>query len=264
MLIDLILLLILGVFFYSGFQRGFIYQIVRLGLLIAGYIAARALHPHLGFLMDGVAGDIPPEFRGLLTMIAIFLVVYLVGGMILGHVLRRFHSEHKVVGKMDRLAGGLLGVVKVGLVVYLLLCFGLALAPMVGADTTKTAKSSHALRFVRDHNLLYGETSVYFRGVRALMVVAKDPGKRAKLLEDPEVRGFLKVECQALLEDEELQARVREGDWPTLLRDPRILRIIRDPRFYAALDRMNLRDQPMPTPKKEGEEVETGWEHLLE
>ncbi len=238
MILDVFTLALLVYFFFSGFKRGFLYQVLRIALLVASWVAARTLRPTLIPFVRATSSDMPEEYMGLIAFVLLFGLIHVVGSFLLGAILKHFHRTSTVAGGLDKLAGGALGVVKVGLVIYLLLCIYLAVAPVFDKDTRAAAESSHVLGYVADNNILHGETSTYLKGLRNLSKVARDRDLRERLFEDPEVKNYLKGEGKALMDDETLRQAVEIGDWESLLQDERVQKIIRDPGFYKALEHL--------------------------
>lgn len=250
MLLDLALLALLLIAFVSGFRQGFVVQIVRLGVLVGAYLGARVVYADLAPLAGSISPEMPEPFRNLLAFAVVFAVLQIVGSLLVGLAVKRFHDTHPVAGGVDRLLGGLLGLVKSAGILYLLLCFGLALAPVLGAaDVHAAVQKSQVARFVAEHNLLHGEADVYLKGLKGLAAVVKDPEKRARLAADKDVQAYFEDEGRALAEDPKLAAALEAGDWATLLKDERVLKALQDPRFYRALARVEAGEvAPEPAP----------------
>ena len=240
MIIDIFCLALAAFFFATGFRRGFLFQIIRIAIMVGSWLAARALRPTILPLIRATSPEVPEECRALLAFVLLFGVIYLLASFLLSTALRHFHQNSTVAGGLDKLAGGALGVVKLGLVLYFTFCIYLALAPVFGKDTRSAVESSHVLGYVADNNILHGETGTYLKGLRNLSKVAGDRSLRERLFEDPEIKKYLDGDGQALMEDEALRRAVEIGDWDTLLYDERIQKIIRDPSFYKALERLEL------------------------
>ena len=238
MIIDLFSLALLGVFFITGFRRGFLYQIIRIAVVVGSWLAARALSPTVLPLVRATAPEVPEEFRGLLAFVLLFGAIYLIATLALGTLLRNFHEHNRVAGGLDKLAGGALGAVKIALVLYAVFCIYLAVAPVFGRDTRSASAGSHVLGFVAENNILHGEANTYLEGIRNLSKVARDRSLQERLFKDPEVKSYLKGDGKALMSDTDLRKTIEVGDWDTLLRDERVQKLIRDPRFYKALERL--------------------------
>jgi uncharacterized membrane protein required for colicin V production len=238
MIIDVFSLGLAVYFFFSGYRRGFLFQVIRIALMLGSWIAARALRPTLVPFITATSPEIPEEFRGLMAFVLLFGIIYLVATFLLSTALRHFHQNSTVAGGLDKLAGGALGVVKIGLVIYAIFCIYLAVAPIFDKDTRSAVENSHVLGYVADNNILHGETSTYLKGLRNLSKVARDRELRERLLDDPEIKSYLKGDGKALMDDEALRQAIEIGDWDSLLTDERIQKIIRNPGFYKALERL--------------------------
>jgi uncharacterized membrane protein required for colicin V production len=247
MLLDLGLLVVLLIAFVSGFRLGFVVQIVRLGVLVGSYVGARVVYIDVAPLFRPLVPGLAEPFRNLLAFAAVFLALYTVASLLVGLAVKRFHDTHPVAGGVDRLLGGFLGLVKSGGMLYLTLCFALALAPVLSlGDVEPQIRKSRVAGFVADHNLLHGEIDVYVHGLKALAAAAGDPEKLDRLLADDDVRAVLQADGAPLTDDPRLRKALEQGDWTTLLRDARVLKALQDPRLYGALERLEGPDPATP------------------
>jgi uncharacterized membrane protein required for colicin V production len=242
MIFDLIVLAFFAVFIISGMRKGFLYQLVRLALLVVAWFAARWVYPSVAPVLRHVS-DMPPEFQGLLAFVLTFLGLFLLGTILAATFLARWHDSHPVAGALDRVAGGVLGGAKFAALAYIAMCFGLALGPAFGRTYQDGAEGSLVLRWVSAHNALYQEAGVYLRGTRHLMESLADPEKAAALAEDPEIRAFLKGSDGDALRSVDVKAAVQAGDWGALLSDPRVQQMFANPQFYRALERVAAQEK---------------------
>jgi|GEM_PF-6913312 len=253
MLLDLGLLVVLVIAFIAGFRLGFVVQIVRLGVLVGAFLGARVVSPTLAPLARSLAPTMAEPYRNLVAFLVVFVVLQVVGSLLVGLAVKRFHDTHPVAGGVDRVLGGLLGFVKSAGILYLLLCFVLALAPVLNLGEAETLiHRSQVATFVSAHNLLNGEADVYLHGLKGLAAVVKDPEKRAKLLEDPALQAYFASDGKAFTEDPKLTKALESGDWATLLGDERVLKALQDPRFYGALERLEGRSDDATPPGADG------------
>jgi uncharacterized membrane protein required for colicin V production len=251
MILDLSLLVVLLLAFISGFRLGFVVQIVRLGVLVGSYLGARVLYPALAPLERAFLPQLAEPLRDLLAFAAVFLSLYGIASLLVGLAVKRFHDTHPVAGGVDRVLGGLLGLLKSAGVLYLALCFALALAPMLNLrDVEPQIQKSQVAGFVSRHNLLHEQLGVYLNGLNGLAAVINDPDKRAGLMADKELQIYFALEGNTVEDDPKLMRAFEKGDWATLLKDPRILRALQDPHLYQALER--LEGSPVKTPGASG------------
>jgi uncharacterized membrane protein required for colicin V production len=239
MVFDLVVVGLFVMFIFGGWRKGFLYQLVRVAILIGAWFAARAFYPAVTPVVAKVS-DMPQEFHGLLAFVALFLGLFLLGTILAGTFLARWHEHHPVAG--TRLAGGALGGAKFAVLAYAAICFGLALGPAFGRTFDEKTQESRVLRWVNAHNALYEEAGVYLRGVAHLGDVLKDPDRTAKLAEDPEIRAFLRGPDGDTLRSADVKIAVQQGNWTGLLADERVRKLISNPQFYRALERIAQED----------------------
>lgn len=126
--IDLLGLLVLSIFFLMGLVKGFIREV----LIFAGIIVSFFLALHLmGFAASWVEKwiVIPATIALLVGFIAVFLGL-IVLFHILGYVLHRI-VRASPLSIFDRLGGGLLGILKAGLIIFVIILL-LSLVPFQG------------------------------------------------------------------------------------------------------------------------------------
>lgn len=116
--LDLILLVILLFFAYNGFKRGFIDQTsTLLGLLAALFAAVRQYEYFTQFLEKYF--DLSPSLMQFISFAVIFIVVNIVIH-VLGITLKKI-VDAIFLQPVDRAAGFVLGLVKAGIIIYLLI-----------------------------------------------------------------------------------------------------------------------------------------------
>lgn len=116
--LDLILLIVILFFAYNGFRRGFIDQISTLfGLLAALFVAVRQYEYFTQFL-EGYF-DLSPSLIQFISFAVIFIVVNIVIH-VLGITLKNI-VDAIFLQPVDRVAGFLLGIIKAGIIIYLLI-----------------------------------------------------------------------------------------------------------------------------------------------
>ena len=121
---DILILIILGFFTFSGFRNGFIKEAARIVGMVGGFFAAHNFHDDLmPFLEVHIANP------NILT-VASYLVVFCITLVIintLAMVLQKFF-ELILLGWLNRLLGTLLGLIK-GILMVSIIIFILEIAP---------------------------------------------------------------------------------------------------------------------------------------
>lgn len=114
--LDILILIILGFTLIRGLFRGFIGEISSIAGLIAGFFLANNYHAMLLPLTESILPD-----RGIAQLISYILVFCtgLVGVLMIAAVLRHL-LKIVLLGGVDRFAGGVIGLLKGGLVCILL------------------------------------------------------------------------------------------------------------------------------------------------
>ncbi len=219
--LDLAVLGLLLLFAVAGAFTGALRQLVKLGAVVAGWLAAR----HLAPLLSGpVLGARPGAWqRGLLAAVCFVAVVLLVG--LLGRaVARRLQGPDGRPGPVDRAAGALLGGVKAGLAAWVLLsALALARGPVVVGSLRLDLRGSDFGALAARHNLLEAAVPRQARLLERLLQAARDPASRQRLrlggaearrlLDDPRVKALMERpagegtrEAEEVLSDPELKA----------------------------------------------------------
>ncbi|MCK5942365.1 MAG: CvpA family protein [Planctomycetes bacterium] len=153
--IDKTALGVLVVFFVLGLFKGFIWQVSRIGILVAAYfVAGRFGHDVAGLLgsapperLAGEAGVAPEAATGETTLYIAYCVLFvavLIVLSLLAMLLKKL-ADKAGLGFFDRLGGGVLGVATGALVVL----FGVFVVRMFfpQSELAQAAEGSHSLRF---------------------------------------------------------------------------------------------------------------------
>lgn len=114
--LDILILVILGFTLIRGIFRGFIGEISSIAGLIAGFFLANKHHTMLLPLVESIFPD--PGIAQMLSYALVFCTG-LVGVLTIAALLRHM-LKIALLGGVDRLAGGLIGLLKGGLVCVLL------------------------------------------------------------------------------------------------------------------------------------------------
>lgn len=124
--IDVMILIIIGVFLLKGLLRGLMKELCSLVGLVVGALLAFRFH---GPLAEGMvaAFRLPASICVVLAFLAIFLLTLLVFGLI-GMLLSKY-VKLLYVGGLNRVAGGIFGLVQ-GMLILSVVMFGLSVSPL--------------------------------------------------------------------------------------------------------------------------------------
>jgi membrane protein required for colicin V production len=133
--LDLLLVLILAMALFKGFQRGFIIEVAALMALVGGIWIAARHGGRLGTLV-GLEED-QQAIAFLLTFLAVLLVVHLVARLLTTLI------DLALLGLPNKLAGAVFGVVRTAFVLSVMLNILLALSS--GSMPSEDAREGSAL-----------------------------------------------------------------------------------------------------------------------
>ena len=121
---DILILIILGFFTFSGFRNGFIKEAARIVGMVGGFFAAHNFHDDLlPFLEVHIAN---PNILTVVSYLAVFCITLVIINT-LAMVLQKFF-ELILLGWLNRLLGTLLGLIK-GILMVSIIIFILEIAP---------------------------------------------------------------------------------------------------------------------------------------
>ncbi len=124
--VDVLILIIIGVFLLKGLLRGLMKELCSLVGLIVGSLLAFRFHGPLAEAMVS-AFRLPASVCVVLAFLAIFLLTLLVFGLI-GMLLSKY-VKLLYVGGLNRVAGGIFGLVQ-GVLLLAVVLFGLSVSPL--------------------------------------------------------------------------------------------------------------------------------------
>ncbi|MGI9526911.1 MAG: CvpA family protein [Weeksellaceae bacterium] len=138
-ILDILLLLPLLYGFYSGYSKGLISQFTGLVGIVVAFLFGVKLSSYIGaYLLE--QGIVNPAWSGIVgfvvTMMGIFLALKLAGNIV------RRTSKFIGLGFIEKLAGGVLGSIKYGLIVMILLVFFVKLNQVLEIVPQGTLKES--------------------------------------------------------------------------------------------------------------------------
>ena len=146
--IDIFLIIAIGASLVYGLYKGLIYQIASLGGVILGVVACRLFATQFGeTLMGWFPGAISTAtVATVIAAIVIYLVVYFSVGIIASVAHRMSHAL--MVGWLDHLLGGVLGVLKWMLLLSILLNIWHMISPQSQVFTSSTLMDGQLFDFV--------------------------------------------------------------------------------------------------------------------
>ena len=121
---DILILIILGFFTFSGFKNGFIKEATRIVGMVGGFFAAHKFHDDLMPFLEIYI--LNPNILTVVSYLGVFCITLIIIN-ILAMVLQKFF-ELILLGWLNRLLGTLLGLIK-GMFVVSIIIFILEIAP---------------------------------------------------------------------------------------------------------------------------------------
>lgn len=139
--VDLVIVVALVAGFGWSFRRGFIMEVVYFMAFMVGLFLAFLFYPYLLPLLEGMAS---PSVR---TTVA-FGVVFVLGALLVAAIGMLIHNMiHEInLGSLDRLLGGIFGLVKVAVIISVLVVMVTGLE----AGQTREAENVEAPSYIRD------------------------------------------------------------------------------------------------------------------
>ena len=110
---DILLLILLAVGFINGLFSGAIKQLISFAAFVMGFVVACLYYQQLAEVLDGVLSM--PSLCQVVAFVVIWLVV-LIFVRLVGSLISSFFNAIPVVGLVNRLLGGILGMAKYALV----------------------------------------------------------------------------------------------------------------------------------------------------
>lgn len=231
MSLDLAVLALLTVAALLGAATGALRQLVSLGAVALGVLAARAWTDDVA---AGLSRSLQPGAR-LVAPLLLFLGVFALASLAGALVLRVTGVARVVRGPSDRGVGAILGGVKGFLVAWALLS-ALALAgDSAPARVLRWSRGSDALALAREHNLVRRLRPDAAAAVERALEAARRVERAGGLARDPE--------SARLLADPRIRAlQAREG--ASGLDPGATARVLEDPQLRALVERLSGRGPP--------------------
>lgn len=110
-ILDIVAILILGLGAYQGYKKGLLVELISFFALIIGIISAfKLLHTGISFL-ETYFGDDLGTLLPYMSFIGIFFLVFFIIHL-LGKVIKA-SLDYTILGKLDSVAGGIFGLLKI-------------------------------------------------------------------------------------------------------------------------------------------------------
>ncbi len=142
---DILIVTILAFGLIRGIFRGLIRELSSIVGVLGGFYAAYTYYPHLANLMSAWISN--PAYLNISSYLVIFSIVVMVVGVLA--VVVKYLLNIAFLGWVDRICGGLFGVLKGGLVICVIFIVLTAFLPK-GAPLIKNATLSPAVATVSE------------------------------------------------------------------------------------------------------------------
>ena len=134
--IDISIIVLLGISVLYSLLRGFIKELFSLAAIIIGVFVASQFYQHLSnYLFRFIRNSIVTDIIG---FVIIFIVIAILVSFI-GRFVRRLLRKGKALTFIDRLAGGMLGILK-GVLILSLILIPINLFPSLGSEMMLKSK----------------------------------------------------------------------------------------------------------------------------
>ncbi len=235
MFIDISVLVLLALFSWLGYHKGFLRQIVGLVAIVAVYFLATpgaSIVRQVVFSSEGITFPGIEVASLVIAGVIIFVSTWLVGRLIIGALTTASESLEGI----DMAIGGALGFIKGILLLYITLCVMVyAESPIADAspELGEHMTTSYTVAGARRYNVLTTFHYTELDELRGAMVVAGDPEKveRNKAL----ARLMENEDFKSVVGDEKLIAAAKDRDYSTLLSDKRVLTLLSNEDFRKVL-----------------------------
>ena len=249
MTIDLVAVALLALAAASGSFSGALHQLVHLGGMGVGWLAAWNLGPPIA---RGLARWLPQTAARGAAGILLFLGFSILAAWLGHRLLATKRVSEALRSPPDRGLGALLGGAKAALAIWVALS-ALAIAGgrvSLGRFALDGAGSDLAALAHR-HNLLTTWSPVTSRALERLLSELRDPRERRRLAEDPGVRRLLSDPRMRTFLDGAPGGAQGTGDREELERARKALEVLDDPEVRALLERLAAEPgigSPAPVP----------------
>ena len=160
---DFVIIIILGIFIFNGFRKGFLREIAGLFGIIIAFILAVRLMDDFSVVISHYLG-LSPRVAVIVTAAAIFILV-IVAFILAAKILRKL-MELATLGWIDRVLGSSLGLLK-GVIIVSVLALILSLIP-AGQDFSRKQDESYLF------NPMKKAAPFMFNGIMKIVPAASD------------------------------------------------------------------------------------------
>ena len=146
-MIDILLLVLLGVGFVSGLISGAVKQVISLAAFVIGFVIACLYYQQLGELLGRAVPM--PTFCRVVAFLLLWVIVPIVAELA-SKLLTSLLDKLFVMGLLNRLLGGILGLAKYALVLGALIWF-FSSTKMIKEETMQESKLCKPLKAVPEY-----------------------------------------------------------------------------------------------------------------
>ena len=245
MAVDIICIALLLLFTASGYRNGAFLQAVHLGLIVGAFFLARWGAIYLGVPVAELL-DVAPRHGQPVALLGLWFASYVLFRLLLAGLIDRWRKSRLESGGPDRITGGILGLAKGLLLVYVVLAT-LLLANKAVARKAPSLwihyQASHAGAFVARYNVFDEVEDDGVQTLARLVRIASDPDRKQALKDNPEVRAAIESLARALTGPERADGK---PDAPTDGAIEKLKKLLEDPDLLRALDAVEAA-RPQPT-----------------
>ncbi len=242
MFVDLGALGVVLLFVLFGYISGLMVQLVRIASLVAAFFVAHLLGaPVAGFLSRGLGmGEIVAHVG---AFVAIFLVVYGLLRLVGGSLVTRIRQATGGLTFLDRSFGGIVGGLKGGVFVYLILAVFAAFRPSIASEVPELDRQFGASvvgREILRHNLVMEQVVPRAEALTRLVRILQEPVLLEQHKSDPNFVALLEHPKGKFLLDPAIQAAIAQGHWEVLWEDGRVFAFFADDDALALFNAIDL------------------------
>ena len=146
-MIDILLLVLLGVGFITGLISGAVKQIISFAAFVIGFVIACLYYKQVGEMLCGVLSM--PTLCKVVAFFLLWVIVPIVAGLI-SKLLTSLFDKLFVMGLLNRLLGGILGLAKYALVLGALIWL-FSTANLLKEETMQESKLCKPLKAVPEY-----------------------------------------------------------------------------------------------------------------
>ncbi len=242
MALDVVALALFLALAFLGWRSGLTSQLIRLGALAAVVAASPMVAAVLRESFFGEVEVAEPMIEGA-CIFAAGLVIYFGISLAGWLAVRTMRKASPVLSKTDRAAGGVVGALKAGVIVYLLVFVAIFVEKgleKTDPDDHLRIRDSSLSMVVKDSNVLAPWYLPKLGTIHDMVKVAVEAKSqnRSQLLRDNSVASDVlrRERIKSLMEDEALVDVILAKNYPEMLADGRIRDLLRDDELMQVVD----------------------------